>query len=224
VSASFYDKLSFDFIRDIAPVASIIRLPLVMMVNRSVPAITVPEFITSANANPGKLTMASIGTGSTSHLAGVLFQFMTGVNMIHVPYRGDASALTDLLGGQVQVYFGAVTGSIGYIRTGQLRALAVSTAGQSEALPDVPTVGEYLPGYETSGWYGVGAPKGTPAQIVSKLNTEINAGLVAPELKSRLADLGGTVLGGSPAEFGKHIADETEKWSKVIRAANIKPE
>ena len=166
VSASFYDKLSFDFVRDIAPVASIVRLPLVMVVNRSVPASTVPEFITYAKANPGKLNMASIGTGSTSHIAGVLFQFMTGVNMIHVPYRGDAPALTDLLGGQVQVYFGAVTGSIGYIRNGQLRALAVTTAARSEALPHVPTVGEYVPGYEASGWYGVGAPKNTPTEII----------------------------------------------------------
>jgi tripartite-type tricarboxylate transporter receptor subunit TctC len=224
VSASFYDKLSFDFVRDIAPVASIVRLPLVMVVNRSVPAIAIPEFIIYAKANPGKLTMASIGTGSASHIAGALFQFMTGVNMIHVPYRGDAPALTDLLGGQVQVYFGAVTGSIGYIRTGQLRALAVTTAARSEALPDVPTVGEYVPGYEASGWYGVGAPKGTPAEIIGKLNSEINAVLASPVTRSRLADLGAGVFSSSPADFGKLIAAETEKWGKVIRAAGIKPE
>ena len=195
-----------------------------MVVNRSVPASTVPEFITYAKANPGKLNMASIGTGSTSHIAGVLFQLMTGVNMIHVPYRGDAPALTDLLGGHVQVYFGTLTGSIGYIRAGQLRALAVSTATRSEALPGVPTVGEYVPGYEAGGWYGVGAPKGTPAEIIGKLNSEINAALVSPVTRARLADLGGIPLPGSSAEFGKFIAAETEKWGTVIRAANIKPE
>ena len=195
-----------------------------MQVNPSVPAKTVPEFIAYAKAAPGKINMASGGNGAPSHIAGELFKMMAGVDMVHVPYRGAAPALTDLLGGQVQVYFGPMPSSIEYIKTGKLRALAVTTATRSEALPDLPTVGDFLPGYEASAWFGVGAPKNTPAEIVDKLNNEINAGLADPKIKARLADLGGTVLSGSPADFGKFIADETEKWAKVIRAANIKPE
>ena len=195
-----------------------------MVVNPSVPAKTVPEFIAYAKANPGKINMASAGNGTTPHVAGELFKMMTGVDMVHVPYRGAAPALTDLLGGQVQVMFDTMPSSIEHIRAGKLRALAVTTATRSEALPDIPTVGDFVPGYEASAWYGVGAPKNTPAEIVDKLNKEINAGLADPKMKARLADLGGTVLAGSPADFGKLIADETEKWGKVIRAANIKPE
>ena len=224
INATLYDKLNFNFIRDIAPVAGIIREPNVMVVNPSVPAKTVPEFIAYAKANPGKINMASAGNGSPSHVAGELFKMMAGVNMVHVPYRGAAPALTDLLGGQVQVMFATMPSSIEYIRAGKLRALAVTTATRSEALPDIPTVGEFVPGYEASAWFGVGAPKNTPAEIVDKLNKEINAGLADPKIKARLADLGGTVLAGSPADFGKLIADETEKWGKVIRAANIKAE
>ena len=195
-----------------------------MEVNPSVPAKTVPEFIAYAKANPGKINMASAGNGHPSHVAGELFKMMAGVDMVHVPYRGAAPALTDLIGGQVQVYFGPMPASIEYIRTGKLRALAVTTATRSEALPDIPTVGDFVPGYEASTWFGVGAPKNTPAEIIDKLNKEINAGLADPKMKARLADLGGTVLAGSPADFGKLIADETEKWGKVIRAADIKPE
>jgi len=223
-NAALYDSLNFNFIRDIAPVASIDRLPFVMEVNPSVPAKTVPEFIAYAKGNLGKINMASVGNGTIPHVAGELFKMMTGVNMVHVPYRGEAPALTGLLGGQVQVYFGTLPGSIEYIRVGKLRALAVTTATRSEALPDVPTVSEFVPGYEASFWFGVGAPKATPAEIVEKLNKEINAGLADPKFKARLADLGGTVLAGSPADFGKIIADETDKWAKVIRTANIKPE
>jgi tripartite-type tricarboxylate transporter receptor subunit TctC len=224
ISATLYDNLNFNFIRDIAPVASISISPLVMEVNPSVPAKTVPEFVAYAKANSGKLNMASNGNGTTSHLAGELFKMMTGINMLHVPYRGAAPALTDLIGGQVQVMFDVMASSIEHIRAGKLRALAVTTATRSEALPDVPNVGEFLPGFEASAWQGVGVPKNTPTEIVEKLNKEINAGLADPKLRARLADLGGTVIGGSPADFGKLIADETEKWGKVIRAANIKPE
>jgi tripartite-type tricarboxylate transporter receptor subunit TctC len=195
-----------------------------MQVNPSVPAKTVPEFVAYAKANPGKINMASGGNGAPSHIAGELFKMMASVDMLHVPYRGAAPALTDLLGGQVQVYFGPMPPSIEYIKTGKLRALAVTTATRSEALPDLPTVGDFLPGYEASTWFGVGAPKNTPVEIVDKLNTEINAGLADPKMKARIADLGGTVFSGSPADFGKFIADETEKWGKVIRAANIKAE
>jgi len=223
-NAAFYDKLSFNFPRDIAPIASIIRVPYVIAVNPTVPAKTVPEFIAYGKANPGKLNMASVGIGSGTHLVGELFNMMAGVNMVHVPYRGGGPAFNDLLGGQVQVMFPTPVGSIGYIRAGRLRALAVTTATRSEVLPDVPTVGEFVPGYEASAWFGVAAPKNTPAQIVEKLNTEINAGLADPKIKARLTDLGGTVLALSPADFGKLIADDTEKWRKVIRAANIKPE
>jgi tripartite-type tricarboxylate transporter receptor subunit TctC len=221
-NATLYDKLKFNFIRDIAPVAGIIRVPLVMEVNPSVPVKTVPEFIAYAKAQSGKINMASAGNGSTSHVAGELFKMMAGVNMVHVPYRGSAPALTDLLGGQVQVYFDSTTASIEYIRAGKLRLLAVSA--RSEALPDSPTMSDYLPGYEASQWYGIGAPKNTPAQIIDRLNKEINAALADSKMKARFADLGAAVLAGSPADFGKLIAEETEKWAKVIRAANIKAE
>jgi tripartite-type tricarboxylate transporter receptor subunit TctC len=222
INATLYEKLSFNFIRDIVPVASLIRLPNVMEVNLSVPVKTVPEFIAYAKADRSKINMASPGVGTSVHLSGELFKMMAGVDMLHVPYRGTAPALTDLLGGQVQVMFGTMTGSIEYIRTGTLRALAVTTATRAEALPDIPTVGEFLPGYEASNWYGLGAPKNTPAEIVAKLNKEINAGLADPKLRARLADLGGTVLAGSPADFGKLIADETEKWGKVVKFVGIK--
>jgi tripartite-type tricarboxylate transporter receptor subunit TctC len=222
INMTLYDKLNFNFIRDIAPVASISRVTQVLVVHPSFPAKTVPEFIAYAKANPGRTTMASAGTGSGNHMAGELFKMMAGVTMVHVPYRGEGLALTDLLGGQVQFIFGGMPASIEYIRAGKLRALAVTTATRSEALPDVPTVGEFVPGYEASGWFGVGVPKNTPAEIVEKLNKEINAALADPKMKARLADVGGTVLVGSPADFGKLIADETEKWAKVIRAANIK--
>jgi tripartite-type tricarboxylate transporter receptor subunit TctC len=221
-NASLFGKLNFNFIRDIAPVAGIIRMPLVMVVNPSVPANTVPEFIAYAKANPGKVNMASAGTGGGTHLAGELFKIMAGVNLMHVPYRSNGYALTALLGGQVYVLFPSLSSSIEYIRTGKLRGLAVTIAMRSEALPDLPTVGEFVPGYEISAWYGVGAPKGTPAEVIDKLNREINVILADPNAKARLADLGGTALVGSPADFGKYIADETQKWGKVIQALNIK--
>jgi tripartite-type tricarboxylate transporter receptor subunit TctC len=224
INATLYEKLKYNLIRDIAPVAGIIRVPLVMQVNPSVPVKTVPEFIAYAKANPGKLNMASAGNGTPQHVSGELFKMMAGVNMTHVPYRGSAPALTDLLGGQVQVVFDTTLASIEYIRAGRLRPLAVSTATRLEALPEIPTVSDFLPGYEASGWYGVGAPKNTPTEIVDKLNKEINAALANPKMKAQLADLGGIVLALSPAEFGKLIAEETEKWGKVIRAANIKPD
>ena len=224
VNATFYDKLSYNFIRDIAPVASIIRTPFVMAVNPTVPAKTVPEFIAYAKANPRKLNMASPGTGSPPHLLGELFMMMTGTSMIHVPYRGSGPALIDLLAGQVQVGFDTMPGLIEYIRAGRLRALAVCTATRSHALPDVPTVSEFVPGYESSAWYGIGAPRDTPDKIVEKLNKEINAGLADPNMKTRLADLGGTVLAGSPADFGKLIVEETEKWGKVVKFSGAKPE
>ena len=195
-----------------------------MVINPLVPAKTIPEFIAYAKANPGKISMASSGTGTTNHVAGELFKMMTSVDMVHVPYRGDAPAITDLLGGQVQVYFGTLSGSVEYIRAGRLRALAITTAARSEALPDVPPVGDFVPGYEVSTWIGVGAPKATPPEIVDKLNKEINAALADHKIKARLADLGGTPLVGSPADFGKLIAEETEKWGNVIRALNIKAE
>jgi tripartite-type tricarboxylate transporter receptor subunit TctC len=223
-NATLYDKLDFNFIRDIAPVASITRAPFVMEVHPSVPAKTVPEFIAYAKANPGKINMASSGNGTVPHLSGELFKMMTGVDMVHVPYRGGTAALVDLLRGQVQVRFGVLTESIQYIKDGKLRALAVTTASRSEALPDIPTVGEFLPGYDASAWTGVGAPRNTPAEIIEKLNREINAGLADPKLKARFADQGSTVFVGSPAEFGKFIAEETEKWAKVVRTANIKPD
>ena len=221
-NASLFGKLNFNFIRDIAPVAGIIRMPLVMVVNPSVPANTVPEFIAYAKANPGKVNMASAGTGGGTHLAGELFKIMAGVNLMHVPYRSNGYALTALLGGQVDVLFPSLCSSIEYIRTRKLRGLAVTIAMRSEALPDLPTVSEFVPGYEISAWYGVGAPKGTAAEVIDKLNREINVILADPNAKARLADLGGTALVGSPADFGKYIADETEKWGKVIQALNIK--
>jgi tripartite-type tricarboxylate transporter receptor subunit TctC len=224
INATLYDKLNFNFIRDIAPVAAMIVVPNVMVVNLSVPAKTVPEFIAYAKANPGKLTMASSGIGAPSHVFGELFKFMTGVNLVHVPYRGAVPAVTDLLAGQVQVFFDPIPNSIGYIRAGKVRPLAITSATRSEALPDVPTVSEFVPGYEGSFWFGVGAPKATPTEIVDKLNNGINAALADPKIKARLADLGGTVLAGSPADFGKFIADETEKWAKVVKFAGIKAE
>jgi tripartite-type tricarboxylate transporter receptor subunit TctC len=223
-NASLFGKLNFNFIRDITPVAGIVSVPNVMIVNPSFPAKTVPEFIAYAKVNPGKINMASAGIGSGSHLSGALFGTMTGINMVHVPYRGNGPAITALLGEQVEVLFATQPSSAEYIRTGTLRALAISSAIRSEALPDLPTVGEFVPGYEIGSWYGMGAPKGTPADIIEKLNREINAALADPNMKTRLADLGGMVLPGSPADFGKLIADETEKWAKVIRTANIKPD
>ena len=224
INATLYEKLNFTFIRDIAPIGGLIRAANIMVVNPSVPAKTVPEFIAYAKANPGKINMASAGNGSGAHLAGELFKMMTGADMVHVPYRGGGPALTDLLGGQVQVYFGTTASSIEHIRSGKLRALAVTTASQLEALPDIPTVGEFVPGYESSLWYGLGGPKGTPAEIVEKLNREINTALVDPKFRARLVDLGGTMLAGSPADFGKLIAEETEKWAKVVKFAGIKPD
>jgi tripartite-type tricarboxylate transporter receptor subunit TctC len=224
INATLYDNLNFNFIRDIAPVAGIMRVPNVMEVNTSVPVKTLPEFIAYAKANPGKINMASSGNGSSTHMAGELFKMMASVDMLTVSYRGSGPALTDLLGGQVQVTVDPMPSSIEYIRSGKLRALAVTTATRSAVLPDIPTLGEFVPGYEASSWYGIGAPKNTPAETVDKLNQEINAGLADPKLRARLADLGGTMLAGSPADFGKLIADETEKWAKVVKFANIKPD
>ena len=223
-NATLYEKLNFNFIRDIAPVAGIIRGPFVMVVNPTVPAKTVPELIAYAKANPSKLSMASAANGTGTHLAGELFKMMAGIDMVHVPYRGGAPALTDLLGGQVQVMFPNPALSIEYIRAGKLRALAVTAATRSEALPDTPSVGEFVPGYEASSMFGIGAPKNTPPEIADKLNREINAALADPNMKARLADLGGDVLALSPADFGKLIAVETEKWAKVIKFAGIKPQ
>jgi tripartite-type tricarboxylate transporter receptor subunit TctC len=224
VNASLYEKLNFNFIRDIAPVAGIIRVPMVILLNPSVPAKTVPEFIDYAKANPGKINMASAGNGSAPHMAGELFKMMAGVNLVHVPYRGQGPALTDLLGGEVQVLFATAPGTTDYISTGKLRALAVTSASRAEVLPELPTVADFVPGYETSQWYGICAPKNTPTDIVDKLNKEINAAIADPGMRARLAALGGEPLPGSPAEFGKLIAEETEKWGRVVRAAGIKPE
>jgi tripartite-type tricarboxylate transporter receptor subunit TctC len=222
-NAALYEKLNFNFIRDIAPVASIASGPLAMLVNPSFPAKTVPEFIAYAKAHPGKITMASAGAGSPPHVVGELFKMMTGTEMLHVPYRGgDAPALADLIGGQVQVYFATLLSSIEHIKAGTLRALAVTTKTRSAALPDLPTLNEFVPGYEAILWNGVGAPRDTPSEIIEKLNNEINAALADPAIKARIAELGSNVLSGSPADFGKLIVDETEKWAKVIRAANIK--
>ena len=222
INATLYDKLSFNFIRDIAPVAGINREPYVIVMHPSVSAKTVPEFIAYAKANPGKVTMASGGIGAPSHVSGELFKMRAGVNLVHVPYRGGGPAVTDLLGGQVQVMFAPTPPSIEHIRSGKLRGLAVTTATSLDVLPDIPTVGEFVPGYEASNWYGVGIPKHPPVEIVDKLNKEINAGLADPKIKARLADFGGTPLVVSPAEFGKLIAEETEKWGKVVKAAGIK--
>jgi tripartite-type tricarboxylate transporter receptor subunit TctC len=219
INATLYERLSFNFIRDIAPVAGIMRLPSVMVVHPSLPAKTVPEFIAYAKANPGKLSMASGGIGSGSHVAGELFKMMAGVDMVHVPYRGVAPALTDLLGGQVQVIFVSTAASIEYIRSGKLRALAVTSATRTDVLPNIPTVGEVVTGYEATGWFGIGAPRNTPAEIIDRLNNEINAALRDPKIVARFADLGGTVLALSPADFGKLIATETDKWAKVVKFA-----
>jgi tripartite-type tricarboxylate transporter receptor subunit TctC len=224
INATLYEKLNFNFIRDIAPVASFGRGPNVMVVNPSAPAKTVPEFIAYAKTNPGKVNMASAGNGSSQHLSGELFKMMTGADMVHVPYRGGGPALTDLLGGQVQVYFASIASSVEYIRAGRLRALAVTAATRSEALPDIPTMSEVVPGYEASAFYGLGAPKNMPAEIIDKLNKEINAGLANNKLKARLADLGIVPLSMTPSDFGKLVADETEKWGKVVNFAGIKPE
>jgi tripartite-type tricarboxylate transporter receptor subunit TctC len=224
VNATLYNNLDFNLSRDIAPVASLFLVPNVMVVNPSVPAKTVPEFIAYAKDNPGKINMASTGNGTQPHVSGELFKMMAGVNMVHVQYRAAPPALTDLLGGQVQVYFASTTISIEHIRAGKLRALAVTTAKRSEALPDIPTVGDFLPGYESSLWFGVGAPKNTPAEIIDKLNKEINAGLADPKIKAAVADMGGTVLAGSPADFGMLIAHETEKWAKVVKFSGARPD
>jgi tripartite-type tricarboxylate transporter receptor subunit TctC len=225
INATLYDKLNFNFMHDIAPVAGIMRVPNVMEVNPSVPVKTVPEFIAYAKANPGKISMASSGNGAPSHVAGELFKVMAGVNLVHVPYRGAGPALTDLLGGQVQVCFPPMPGSIEYIKSGRLRALAVTGATRSEVLPDIPTVSEFVAGYEASTWFGIGAPKNTPAEVVDTLNTEINAGLADAKLRARLSELGGgTILAGSPADFGKLIADETTKWAKVVKYVGLKLE
>jgi tripartite-type tricarboxylate transporter receptor subunit TctC len=224
VNGALYDKLGFDFVRDIAPVASLTRDPNVMEVNLALPVKTVPEFIAYAKAHPGKINMASSGIGAAQHVAGELFKAKTGVQMNHVPYRGAAPALTDLISGQVQVFFDVLTSSIEHIKAGRVRALAVTTATRSPALPDLPTVGEFVPGYEASNIRGVGAPRNTPAEIIDKLNKEINAALADPKIKARLADLGATVLVCSPADFGKLIVDETEKWAKVVTDGGIEPE
>jgi tripartite-type tricarboxylate transporter receptor subunit TctC len=222
INATLYERLNFNFIRDIAPVASISRVPLVMVAHPSVPAKTLPEFIAYTKANPGKINMASGGNGTTPHVAGELFKMMAGIDMVHVPYRGAGPAIADLLGGQVQVLFAGTPESIAHIRAGKLRALAVTDATRLEALPDIPTVREYVPGYEAVSFTGVGAPKNTPAEIVDKLNSEIQAGLDDPRIRGRLADLGSAPFGGSPAGFEKFLAEETEKWGKVIRGAEIK--
>jgi len=224
INATLYDKLNFNFIRDIAPIASISRETTVMVVHPSFPATTAPEFVAYAKANPGKINFASGGNGTPPHVVGELFKMMTGLNLVHVAYRGGAPAITDLLAGQVQVMFASPSISIGHVRAGKLRALAVTTANRSAALPDVPSVDEFLSGFEASVWLGLGAPKNTPADVVDKLNKEVNSALADPKIKARLADLGSTALGGSPSEFGKLIVDETEKWAKVIRAASIKAE
>jgi tripartite-type tricarboxylate transporter receptor subunit TctC len=222
VNATLYEKLNYNFVRDIAPVAGIISVSNVVEIHPSVPAKTLPEFIAYAKANPGKINMGSGGNGSSSHMAGELFKMMTGVNLVHVPYRGQGPAMNDLLGGQVQVVFATTPGTTEYVRTGKLHALAVTTSARSEVLPNVPTVADFVPGYESSQWYGVGAPKNTPVEIVEKLNREINVALADPKMRARFADLGGTVLPGSPVDFGKLIADETEKWGKVVKFAGLK--
>ena len=224
INATLYEKLNFNFIRDIAPVASITRAPHVIVVHPSFPAKTVPEFIAFAKANSRKVSMASAGIGTPSHMSGELFKMMAGIEMVHVPYRGAGQALVDLLGGQVQVFFSSLPSSTAYVRTGDLRALGVTTATRSETLPDVPAIGDFLPGYEASGITGLGAPKNTPADIIGTLNKEVNAGLADPKIKARLAELGATALPGSPADFGKLIADETEKWGKVVKFVGVKRE
>jgi tripartite-type tricarboxylate transporter receptor subunit TctC len=224
INATLYDKLSFNFLRDIAAVALIMRVPNVMEINPAVPVSTVPEFVAYAKANPGKINMGSGGSGTSVHVSGELFKMMTGVQMVHVPYRGAAPAVADLIGGQVQVVFDNLPGSIEYIRAGRLRALAVTTTVRSAALPGVPTVAEFVPGYEASAWFGIGTPKGTPAEIIDRLNREINAGLADPKLRARLVDLGGIVAAATPAEFGQFMADETAKWAKVVKFSGAKPD
>ncbi|HZL61044.1 MAG TPA: tripartite tricarboxylate transporter substrate binding protein [Pseudolabrys sp.] len=224
INATLYKNLNFNFIRDIAPVASIMRVPLVMEVNPSVPVKTVPEFIAYAKANPGKVNYASAGIGTPQHVSAEMFKMMTGVEMVHVPYRGAAPALTDLIGGQVQVMIDTTPASMQHIRSGRLRPLAVTTATRADALPDLPTVGDFVPGYEATSWFGIGAPKDTPPEIIATLNKEINAAIADPKIKARLIDLGGTVLPGSPADFGKLIAAETEKWAKVVKFSGAKPD
>jgi tripartite-type tricarboxylate transporter receptor subunit TctC len=223
INATMYERLSFDFLRDIAPIAGIIRLPNVMVVNPAVPATTVPEFIAYAKANPGKINMASGGIGSISQVTGELFKMMAGVNLFHVPYRGDAPALVDMVGGQMQVMFDLISASIEFVKDGRLRALAVTSANRSQALPHLPAMAEFLPGYESTSFEGLGAPKNTPTEIIAKLNEAINAALADPNFKARLSDLGGQTFAGSPAEFGKFLVDETDKWAKVIKFAGIKP-
>jgi tripartite-type tricarboxylate transporter receptor subunit TctC len=224
VNDTLYDKLSFNFIRDIAPVAGMVRVPYVLVLNQSVPVTTVPELIAYAKANPGKLNFASAGVGTGIHMSGELFKLMAGVNMVHVPYRGAGNAMTDLIGGQVQLMFDTTQASIPHIKAGKVRALAVTTAARSELLPDLPTIGDFVPGYEASGSFGFGAPRNTPAEIIEKLNREINAVLADPKVKARIAELGGEPLAGSAAVYGRLLAEESEKWGKVVRAANIKVE
>jgi tripartite-type tricarboxylate transporter receptor subunit TctC len=224
VNATLYDNLSFDFIRDIAPVASIGRVPLVMVVNPALPAKTIPEFIAYAKANPGKVNMGSGGNGAPDHMSGELFKAMAGVGILHVPYRGVAPAIADLLGGQVQVIFGTMPAVIALVKSGKLRALGVTTTTRSDELPDVPSIGEFVPGYEASQWYGIGAPKGTPTEVIERLNRETNAVLADPKMKARLAELGASALSGSPADFGKLIVDETAKWAKVVKVSGAKPD
>jgi tripartite-type tricarboxylate transporter receptor subunit TctC len=224
VNASLYKKLNFNFIRDISPVAGLMRVPDLMAIHPSVPARTVPEFIAYANANAGKITMASAGNRSSGHLAGELLKMMVGISLVHAPYRGNGPALTDLLGGQVELMFPTSPSVVEYVKSGRLRGLAVTTASRSETLPDVPTVSEFVPGYEVSGLYGIGAPKGTPAEVIATINKESNAALANPKMKARFVDLGGIIIPGSPADFGKVIVEDTEKWAKVIEAANIKME
>jgi tripartite-type tricarboxylate transporter receptor subunit TctC len=222
INATLYEKLPFNFIRDIAPVAGIIRTPNVMEVNPSLPVRTVPEFIAYAKANPGKVSFATAGVGTSHHVSGEMFKMMADVDMLHVPYRGSAPALTDLIGGQVQVMFDSMPSSIEYLRAGKLRGLAVTSSSRSDALPDLPTVSDFVPGYEASGWFGLGAPRNTPSKIINLLNTEVNVGLVTPKLRAQLATLGGMPLSGTPADFGDLVAHETAKWGRVIRVASIK--
>ena len=224
INATLYEKLNFNFIRDIAPIAGLVRVPLVMEVHPAVPAKTVPEFIAYAKANPGRINMGSGGNGTTLHVSGELFKLMAGLDMVHVPYRGAGPMLIDLIGGQVQVAFDPMPSSIEYIRAGKLRPLAVTTAERSQALPDLPTVGDFVAGYEASSWYGIGAPRGTPAEIIERLNRGINAGLADPKLKARLADLGAMPLTTTAAAFGQFIVDETEKWAKVVKFSGAKPD
>jgi tripartite-type tricarboxylate transporter receptor subunit TctC len=222
INATLYDKLNFNFVRDIAPVAPIVRFPNIMVANPSIPSKTLPDFIAYAKANPGKINIASPGIGSAPHVASELFKVMTGTNLVHVPYRSAAAVMTDLLSGQVQLYFGTTASSLEYVRTGKLRALAVTIERRLDALPDIPAVAEFVPGYEASGWFGVGAPRNTPVEIINKLNKEIDAGVADPKMKARLVDLGGIALTGSPSDFGKLIVEETEKWGKVVKLSGAK--